>query len=156
MVTSLGVVHNHIGTAAVFVVQSYLANMFQQKRLQTLDARAEFISKKFKSNDDHPFIWCQYMVGDIANHPETGGYQTVCAGLPCWRPSCFLIVYRPAVVSSSANQFWRHCLFITLHPGLWSLRQLKTQEKEIAPLVPLPWRPPLYATPSQLREILLI
>lgn len=77
MVTSLGVVHNHIGTAAVFVVQSYLANMFQQKRLQTLDARAEFISKKFKSNDDHPFIWCQYMVGDIANHPGIGGYQTV-------------------------------------------------------------------------------
>ena len=155
-VTSLGVVRNRIGAMAVQAVHQYLTTVFRQKRLKTLSARAKHVSEQFKSNDDHPFIWRQYVVGDIANHPETGGYQTVCAGLPCWRPSCFLIVYRPAVVSSSANQFWRHCLFITLHPGLWSLRQLKTQEKEIALLVPLPWRPPLYATPSQLREILLI
>lgn len=62
---------------AVFSVQRYLANMFRQKRLQTLDARAKFVSEQFKSDDDHPFIWRQYVVGDIPNRPGTGGYQTV-------------------------------------------------------------------------------
>lgn len=76
-VTSVGVVRNRIGTAAVFAVQRHLANMFRQKRLQTTDARAKFVSEQFKSDDDHPFIWRQYVVGDIENHPEIGGYQTV-------------------------------------------------------------------------------
>ena len=143
-VTSLGVVRNRIRAMAVQAVHQYLTTVFRQKWLKTLSARAKHILEQFKSDDDHPFIWCEYVVGDIANHPETGGYQTVCASLPCWCPSCFLIVYRPAVVSSSANQFWKHCSFITLCLGLWTLRQLKTQEKEIAPLVPLPWQLLLY------------
>lgn len=75
--SALGVVRNRIGTAAVFAVQRHLANIFRQKRLHTLDDRAKLVSEQFKSDDDHPFIWRQYVVGDIANHPEIGGYQTV-------------------------------------------------------------------------------
>jgi hypothetical protein len=84
-VTSLAIVRNRIGTAAVFAVQQHLANVFRQKRLQTLDARAKFVSEQFKSDDDHPFIWRQYVVGDIENHPEIGGYQTVCKLSGCLR-----------------------------------------------------------------------
>lgn len=89
-VTSLAVVRNRIGTAAVFAVQHHLANVFRQKRLQTLDTRAKFVSEQFKSDDDHPFIWRQYVVGDIENHPEIGGYQTVCGLFHC--PGYFLTV----------------------------------------------------------------
>ena len=78
-ITSVSVVRNRIGTAAVFAVQRHLSNMFRRKQLQTLDARADFVSQKFKSNDDHPFIWNHYVVGDIPNHPGVGGYQTVSA-----------------------------------------------------------------------------
>ena len=89
--TSLGVARNRIGTAAVLAVKRHLAIVFRQKRLHTLDARAQFVSGKFKSDDDHPFIWNQYTVGDIPNHPETGGYQTVCAR--CRQPAYCLTVF---------------------------------------------------------------
>lgn len=82
-VTSLAIVRNRIGTAAVFAVQRHLTNVFRQKRLQTLDARAKFVSNQFRSDDDHPFIWRQYVVGNIENHPEIGGYQTVRGSLCC-------------------------------------------------------------------------
>jgi hypothetical protein len=56
-----------------------MTSVFKQKRLKTLEAKADFISQQFaKSDDDHPFIWRQYVVGDIKNHAEIGGYQTVC------------------------------------------------------------------------------
>ena len=61
----------------MFVVQHYLASTFHQKQLQTLDARVKFVSEQFKSDDDHPFMWREYSVGDITNHLEIGGYQTV-------------------------------------------------------------------------------
>lgn len=76
-VTAVGVARNRIGTAALFAVQRHLANIFRQKRLQTLNARAKFVSEQFRSDDDHPFIWYQYTVSDIPNHPETGGYRIV-------------------------------------------------------------------------------
>jgi hypothetical protein len=86
----------------VFAVHRHLANVFRQKRLQTLEARAKFVSSKFKSDDDHPFIWHQYVVGDIPNHPETGGYQTV--GFRLLRfPSFSNILCRLAVVSSKVS-----------------------------------------------------
>ena len=78
----LGVVCNHIGTAAAFAVQRHLTNVFHQKQLQTIDARAKFVAEKFKSDDDHLIIWRQYVVGDIANHPEIRGYKTVCTYTP--------------------------------------------------------------------------
>ena len=90
-ITALGVVRNRIGTAAVFAVQRYLSNVFRQKRLKTLDARAKFVSEQFKSDDDHPFLWREYSVGNIANHPETGGYQTVCVCPSCRLSHCLTI-----------------------------------------------------------------
>jgi hypothetical protein len=83
-ISSLGVLRNRIGTAAVHAVHRHLGDVFRQKRLETVNARAKFVSGKFKSDDDHPFIWNQYVVGDIPNHPETGGYQTVSAWLLCF------------------------------------------------------------------------
>ncbi|KAF9791047.1 hypothetical protein BJ322DRAFT_1104702 [Thelephora terrestris] len=80
-ITSIGVIRNRIGTAAVFAVQRHLANVFRQKRLQTIVARAKFVADQFKSDDDHPIIWRQYVVGDIANHHEIGGYKTTRRGV---------------------------------------------------------------------------
>jgi hypothetical protein len=77
-VTALAVIRNCIWTAAVKAVQCYLLNVFRQKQLKMLDARAKFISEQFKSKDDHPFIWCQYVVGNIKAHAKVGGYETVC------------------------------------------------------------------------------
>ena len=102
-ITSLGVARNRIGTTAALAVQCHLTSIFRQRQLSTLDARAQFVSKKFKSDDDHPFIWNQYVVGDIPNHPETGGYKTVRTG--CQRPhSSSDHLCRPAVVSSRLSQ----------------------------------------------------
>ena len=52
--------------------------VFRKKRLSTLESRAEHIAKLFKSDKDHPIIWREYSVGDIKDHPEVGGYKTVC------------------------------------------------------------------------------
>lgn len=76
-VTSLGVLRNHIAADAVTAVQRHLPNVFRKKRLQTLEARARYIAGLFRSDDDHPFIWREYVEGDIQNHPEVGGYKTV-------------------------------------------------------------------------------
>ena len=84
--TSLSFVRNRIGVAGVSAVQRHLANVFRQRQLKRLDARAKFVSEKFKSNDDHPFIWNQYVISDIPNHPGTGGYQTVSGRVPSCRP----------------------------------------------------------------------
>ena len=44
------------------------------------DVQAKFaISEQFKMDDNHPSIWCWYIVGGIANHPEIGGYKIVCS-----------------------------------------------------------------------------
>lgn len=51
--------------------------MFRKKRLQTVEARAEYVTQLFRSDDDHPIIWREYYEGDIQNHPEVGGYKTV-------------------------------------------------------------------------------
>ena len=34
--------------------------------------------KLFKSKDNHPIIWREYIKGDIQDHPECGGYKIVC------------------------------------------------------------------------------
>jgi len=52
--------------------------VFRKKRLNTIEARAEYITQLFKSDDDHPIIWREYTEGNIQNHPEVGGYKTVC------------------------------------------------------------------------------
>ena len=43
-----------------------------------INAWAKFaVSEWFKMDDNHPSIWCRYIIGDIANHPEIGGYKIV-------------------------------------------------------------------------------
>ena len=76
MITSLGVFCNHLATVAVLAVQEYMSVVF--KRIKTVEARAKYIDKLFESEDDHPIIWREYVEGDIKNHPEVGGYKTVC------------------------------------------------------------------------------
>ena len=70
--------HNHLAAAAIGAVHRHMSNVFRSKRLQTLDARANYIAGLFKSDNDHPMIWQEYVEGDIQNHPEVGGYKTVC------------------------------------------------------------------------------
>ena len=42
------------------------------------------ISEQFKMDDNHPSIWCWYVVGGIANHSEIGGYKIVYVQLVHW------------------------------------------------------------------------
>ena len=77
-ITTIGVFHNHLGAAAVVAVKQHLPSVFHKKRLQTVEAQAEYISMLFLSDDDHPIIWREYAEGDIQNHAEIGGYKTVC------------------------------------------------------------------------------
>src|SRR5579872_968322 len=77
-ISTLGVLRNHIAAKAVEAVQRHLSYIFCSKRLQTLQVRAEYVASLFRSDDDHPIIWREYVEGDIQNHPEIGGYKTVC------------------------------------------------------------------------------
>ena len=81
-ITSLGVLRNHLAAAATIAVQRYLPSIFRKKRLQTIETRAQYIAQLFKSEHDHPIIWHEYVEGDIQNHPEVGGYKTVCQLFP--------------------------------------------------------------------------
>jgi len=103
---ALAAVRNRIGTSAVFAVQRHLGNVFRQKRLKKIKARAEFVSTQFKSDDDHPFIWREYVVGNIENHPEVGGYQTVCR---------LLIIPLRHFLTTFADASW--CLSVGAHFG---------------------------------------
>ena len=75
--TLLGVFRNNIASAAITAVQRHLASVFRAKRLNTIEARANYIGQLFKSAKDHPIIWREYVEGDIQNHAEIGGYKTV-------------------------------------------------------------------------------
>jgi hypothetical protein len=75
-ISSLGVLRNHLASAAITAVQRHLTNTFRRKRLDTIHARADYITQLFKSDGDHPIIWREYFVGDIPNHPGVGGYKT--------------------------------------------------------------------------------
>ena len=51
-------------------------------------------------SDDHPIIWRTYVEGNIQNHPEVGGYKTVCP-IFIMLLSSLNTVYRRGVVLSS-------------------------------------------------------
>ena len=55
-----------------------MSHVFRSKRLLTVEARASHVVKLFKSDNNHPIIWREYVEGDIQNHPEVGRYKTVC------------------------------------------------------------------------------
>ena len=63
--TALGGLRNHIATEAITAVQQYIPALFCKKRLNSIEARGEYIVKLFKSKDDHPIIWREYVEGDI-------------------------------------------------------------------------------------------
>ena len=76
-VTAVRVMRNRFAATGIKAVQHVLTGIFRQKRLQTLKARAAYISQLFKSEDENPIIWREYIEGDIQNHPEIGGYKTI-------------------------------------------------------------------------------
>jgi len=55
-----------------------MSHVFRSRRLHNIEARAGYVAQLFQSDDDHPIIWREYIEGDIQNHPEIGGYKTVC------------------------------------------------------------------------------
>ena len=55
-----------------------MPHIFRSKRLLNVEARVAYVARLFKSDNDHPIIWREYSEGDIQNHPEVGGYKTVC------------------------------------------------------------------------------
>ena len=77
--TALSGLRNHIATEAIAAVQQYVHIVFRQKRLNSIEGRAEYITKLFKSKDDHPILWREYVEGNIQDHPERGGYKIVCS-----------------------------------------------------------------------------
>ena len=76
--SALGVLRNHIASAAIPAVSQHLGNVFRKKKLDTVEARAKYVDELFKPKDDHPILWREYSEGNIQNHPEIGGYKTVC------------------------------------------------------------------------------
>ncbi|KAF9642059.1 hypothetical protein BDM02DRAFT_3194001 [Thelephora ganbajun] len=69
-ITSLGVLCNRVATDAVTA-----------KRLLNTKARAQYIAGLFRSDDDHPIIWQEYVEGNIQNHPEISGYKMTRCGV---------------------------------------------------------------------------
>ena len=83
-ITSLGVLRNHIASAALDAVKRHLSKVWSSKRLNSIEARAGYINSLFLSDNEHPMIWREYVEGNIQAHPEIGGYQTVRKSLvPC-------------------------------------------------------------------------
>lgn len=78
MITALGVLRNNLAGAAILAIHRHLPRVFRNKNLQTIEARASYIARLFSKEDDDPIIWREYTEGDIQNHPEIGGYKTVC------------------------------------------------------------------------------
>ena len=76
-ITSLGVLCNHIASTALNMVKCHLSTVWSSKRLKSIEARAGYINSLFLSDDEHPMIWCEYVEGNVQNHPKIGGYQMV-------------------------------------------------------------------------------
>lgn len=75
--TALSGLRNHIATEAITAVQHHVHVVFRKNRLNSIEGRAEYIANVFKSKDDHPILWREYVEGDIRDHPERGGYKIV-------------------------------------------------------------------------------
>lgn len=76
--TSLAGLRNNLASTAIAAVQRHVVSVFRKKRLETIEGRVNYIAQLFKSKNDDPIIWREYVEGNIQNHPEVGGYKTVC------------------------------------------------------------------------------
>ena len=104
-ISSLGVFRNHLASAAIAAVQRHLTSVFHKRKLDTVNARAEYVAQLFKSDKEHPIIWREYVEGNIPNHPEVSGYKTVDLFPYC---PCSLLMFYPDKVRSFS---------IRTHPG---------------------------------------
>lgn len=128
--TSLGVLRNHIASEAIIAVQNHLTCVFRNKRLNTIEGRAKYITQLFKSDKDHPIIWREYVEGDIQNHPEVGGYKTVGHFLRHTPSSPLRLQHRQGAVFSSPTLSWKRSSVTTPHPASWNLSHMKTRGSE--------------------------
>jgi len=76
--TSLAGLQNILGSTAIEAVKRHMVTTFRKNRLVNIPGRAGYIVQLFKLKKDDPIIWREYVEGDIQNHPEVGGYKTVC------------------------------------------------------------------------------
>ena len=77
-ISALSVLRNHLATAATESIKWYLPAVYRKKKITTVTARTDYLIKLFpKSDTEHPIIWWEYVVGDIQNHAEVGGYKMV-------------------------------------------------------------------------------
>lgn len=126
---TVGVLRNHLASAADTAVQRHLPGVFRKKRLNTVDARASYIANLFKSPKEHPIIYREYIEGNIQNHPEVGGYKTVRYFL--YTPTSLLNVsHRPGVVFSCQTLSLRPSKVTTLRMALWKTPHSKIQEPQ--------------------------
>lgn len=135
--TSLGVLRNHLAAAAVTAVHREMSHVFRSKRLRTVEARARYVVGLFRSDDDHPIIWRQYVEGNIQNHPEVGGYKTVRGTYFQYRAFPSLnFRCRPEEVISSQTRSWKPFVATIPRPASWSLPQAKIRDPETDHQVP--------------------
>ena len=71
----LNILRTSIASDAVNAVNNYLPQIWCSKKLDTIKARASYVRKLFKSDKEDPFIWREFVEGDIQEHPEIGGYK---------------------------------------------------------------------------------
>ena len=143
--SALGVLRNHLASTAVTTIQRHLTNVFQKKRLNSLEGRARYIAQLFKSPVDHPIIWREYAKGDIKDHPKIGGYKTV------RRSHSFLVLFpclniqhRRDAAYSNPTLSSKRSSATTPHPASWNHFHSKTQESVTDRSVSLPLWPPQY------------
>lgn len=106
-ITSVAGLRNALATTAIEAVQRHLVNVFRKERLSNFQGRANYIAQLFKSDKDNPIIWREYVEGNIQNHPEVGGYKTVCFLTCIPSPPLLSTRYRQGVALSSQTLSWK-------------------------------------------------
>ena len=103
-----------------------------------IDAQTKFaVSEQFKMDNNHPSIWCRYIVGDIANHPEIRGYKIVCVQLVCHRTRfslLFLSIFNPTSLTLLTTPFSFMIIFL-MSFSFMPYSCLRTDDKNMIQLV---------------------
>lgn len=143
-ITALGLLRNRIATDAITAVQHHLLGVFRAKKLKTIEARAVYIAGLFKSANDHPIIWREYVEGDIPDLTDSlDQYKTVREIVILWSSALLRISHRHAAVASSPIQSWKPSWATIRSPASKRIPLSRTQELETGHLAFLPSRPPL-------------